>query len=210
MPTPERPAGLRETKRRQTRLALISAALRLVDERGADRVTVDEISTLAEVSPRTFFNYFPTKEDALVGDPLEGCTDITQQLLAVPGGTHLLDALLAALAPAMRQIQEDRALWLLRMRVISNNPQLMPLLIAAAATAERELTEAIARRTGLALDHPFPPLAAAVANAALRVAVMRWAADETERLLSDHTREAFGTVAEGLVAPDSTSEDSAA
>ncbi|MBG0561859.1 acyl-CoA-like ligand-binding transcription factor [Actinoplanes aureus] len=208
-PPPERPAGLRETKRRQTRLALITAALTLVDERGADRVTVDEISALAEVSPRTFFNYFPTKEDALVGDPLEGSTDLRQQLLAVPAGTPLLDALLTALGPAMRQIQAERALWLLRMRVISAHPQLLPLLIAAAATAEQELAAAVAERLSLPPDHPFPPVAAAVANAALRVAVMRWAADTGgARPLSDHTREAFGIVAAGLAAPVSTIEES--
>ncbi|MEU4425128.1 TetR family transcriptional regulator, partial [Actinoplanes sp. NPDC024001] len=164
--SPERPAGLRETKRRQTRLALITAALHLVDERGgADRVTVDEISALAEVSPRTFFNYFPTKEDALVGDPLEGRTDPAELLPAMPPGTPVLDALLTALGPAMTQIQEDRELWLLRMRVINDNPQLLPLLIAAAATAEQRLAEAVAQRTGLPADHPFPPLAAAVASA---------------------------------------------
>ncbi|MEV6298411.1 TetR family transcriptional regulator [Actinoplanes sp. NPDC051861] len=201
------PPGRRESKRQQTRLALITAALRLVDERGgADRVTVDEISAAAEVSPRTFFNYFPTKEDALVGDPMEGCTDIRRDLLAAAPGADVLDALLEALAPAVSQIQRDRDLWLLRMRVIEANPQLIPQLIAAAASAERDLAEAVAERTGLPPDHPYPPVVAAVTNAALRVAVMRWASDAAAQPLSTHVREAFVMVAAGLAAPTPPSE----
>ncbi|WP_146168996.1 TetR/AcrR family transcriptional regulator [Actinoplanes italicus] len=184
-PETEPMPGRREIKRRQTRLALITAALRLADERGVDRVTTEEISAAAEVSPRTFFNYFATKEHALVGDPLEDCP--APVLKPLP----LLDALLDALAPAFEQIQGDRDLWLLRMRVISANPQLLPLLIAAAASAEQRLAQAIADQTGLAPDHPRPQVAAAVANAAVRVAVVRWAESGDSRPLIEHVREAF-------------------
>ncbi|WP_433791970.1 TetR/AcrR family transcriptional regulator [Actinoplanes sp. CA-252034] len=178
--------GRRELKRRQTRLALITAALRLADERGADRVTVDEISAAAEVSPRTFFNYFATREDALVGDPLEDCA---APVLAP--GLPLLDALLDALVPAFEQIQRDRDLWLLRMRVIAANPQLLPLLIAAAASAEQRLATAVATHSGHAPDHPRPSVVAAVANAAVRVALIRWAGSGDTRPLIEHVREAF-------------------
>ncbi|WP_436526774.1 TetR family transcriptional regulator [Actinoplanes sp. HUAS TT8] len=197
----------RDDKRRQTRHALISAALRLTDERGADRVTVDEISEAAGVSPRTFFNYFATKEDALVGDPLEGLTDPRELLLAAPPGPALA-AVEAALAPAIRLIQDDRELWLLRLRVIINNPHLLPRLAAIAATAEQEMTAAIAGRLGLDPGHAYPPVLAAVTGAALRVALMRWAADAQNGLsdvreisLSDHVHEAFGMVAAGLTDP---------
>ncbi len=177
--------GRRETKRRQTRLALITAALRLADERGADRVTAEEISAAAGVSPRTVFNYFATKEDALVGDPQEGFDEPR-----LPPGP-LLEALPAALAPGLEQIQRDRDLWLLRMRVIGANPHLLPLLIAAAAATEQRLAQIIAERDGLPEGHPYPPIAASVANAATRVAVCRWADGRDDRPLIEHVREAF-------------------
>jgi AcrR family transcriptional regulator len=62
-PAPQRPASLREHKKQRTRDALIDTALRLFQENGFAETTLDEVCAAAEVSKRTFFRYFASKED---------------------------------------------------------------------------------------------------------------------------------------------------
>lgn len=64
------PHGLRERKKIETRLALARAAMRLFEERGYAATTVDDIAAAANVSRRTFFRYFSTKEEVFIVDPL--------------------------------------------------------------------------------------------------------------------------------------------
>jgi len=197
-----REPGRRDRKKLQTRSALMAAALRLVDERGFDRVTVEEISEAADVSPRTFFNYFATKDDVLIGDPLIEGAELRDRLLAVTPGVPVLGALLLAMAPAIAQIEADRAVWVLRLRVIMGNPALLPTLFARGATAEQEFVAAIAARAGVGADHFYPALVASVVGAAFRTAMLTWAAGDGDRPLSPLVNEAFGMVAAGLTVPD--------
>lgn len=98
--------GLRERKRAQTAAAIHGAAIELVNEVGLDAATVDAISRRADVSTRTFFNYFPSKEDAILGidevavsaeidkvrdaggDPLVATFDLIYALFEASGGSH--------------------------------------------------------------------------------------------------------------------------
>jgi AcrR family transcriptional regulator len=69
-PAAPRP-GLRERKKARTRAAIREHALRLIREQGYAATTVDQIAEAADVSPSTFFRYFPTKEDVVLQDELD-------------------------------------------------------------------------------------------------------------------------------------------
>jgi AcrR family transcriptional regulator len=200
--TQARAPSRRDRKKQQTRAALVAAALRLVDERGLDRVTVEDISEAADVSPRTFFNYFATKDEAITGDHFVDGTGFRDRFLAAPEGVPVLAALLHALAPALEKIQADQELWVLRMRVMMANPSLVTSLLARSAQAERDLVTAIAARVHVPADSAYPVVTASAIGATIRAAMTRWAADGCSRTLSDHVHEAVGVLATGLTDPD--------
>lgn len=199
----EAAVGRRDRKKQQTRAALAAAALRLVDERGLDHVTVEEISEAADVSPRTFFNYFAAKDDALLGDPLLDEEAVRAAVRGAPAGTPSVTAVLDALGPVIERIESERDSWLLRMRVIKNNPSLLPALLGAAQRSENDLVEDLAARLGVSSRDRYPQLVASLTGAAFRTAMMRWATlGEDGVSLADETRAAFAALHHGLTDPD--------
>jgi AcrR family transcriptional regulator len=89
-----RPDGLRERKKARTRAAIRQHALRLFREEGYQRTTVEKIAEAAEVSPSTFFRYFPTKEDVVLQDDMD--TRMIEALERQPAGLGPLSAVRAA------------------------------------------------------------------------------------------------------------------
>ncbi|RKR90439.1 TetR family transcriptional regulator [Micromonospora pisi] len=197
--------GRRDRKKRQTRDALAAAALRLVAERGLDQVTVEEISEAADVSARTFFNYFSSKDDALLGDQAVDIARVLAALRAAPLEVPALDAVRLALAEIIDEMQADAPLWVLRMEVIERNPALLPRLVASSTETEQAMTDALATRLGLGPEHGYPALVTAVTGAAFRVAMMRWARSAGKLPLADLVDEAFSGIAAGLPDPRSAS-----
>src|SRR5690554_2629029 len=79
--------GLRERKLRETRQALERATVELALEHGLEHVTIEQIAERADVSPRTFFNYFGSKEDALLGVAVKETNDaLLAGFPALPSG----------------------------------------------------------------------------------------------------------------------------
>src|SRR6476661_3304092 len=95
--------GLRERKKARTREALHDAAMDLFSRHGFDGTTVEEIADACEVSPRTFFRYFPTKEDVLFAD----ADARRDRLLAVLAERPAAEPAFAALCAAMRTLTAD-------------------------------------------------------------------------------------------------------
>lgn len=200
-PSTEDP-GLRERKKRATRRALRLAGLELVAERGLDAVTTEEIAAAAGVSPRTFFNYFTGKEDALVGNDPELLPRLLAGLAARPADEPVLDWLRAAFLSYARDVVIDRDLWRLRMRVVEQNPPLRAAMVGATAELERRLAVLVAERLGLdPAEHPYPRLAANLAVAAARAALLHVGSGRPGRELADVLAESFDAIAAGLPAP---------
>ena len=195
-------SGLRERKKRATWLALHEAALRLVAERGLDSVSVDEVAARADVSPRTFFNYFSSKDDAVLGlDPAMPQRQ-AEAFRARPDDETPLQALRTMAREQATEMAEDPELWPLRLQVIEAHPALIARLHAGFGQSERALAAAIAERTGTGTDDDaYPVLLAAVAGVALRTSLHRWLASDFTASLPELVDEAWDALAAGLPAP---------
>jgi AcrR family transcriptional regulator len=195
--------GLRERKKAQTRRALTAAAIRLSIERGSpDRVTVEAISEAADVSPRTFFNYFSSKEDAVLGVDPERRTELRAELELRPAEEAPVEALRAALLSTAEGIDENAELWAHRLQLVREHPTLSAGYVASFADFERGMVEAMAARLGLDPDADlYPAIVVATALTIMRVTVKHWQATDADTPLADLLDVAFDQLADGLALP---------
>jgi AcrR family transcriptional regulator len=199
------PLGLRERKKEQTRRALEDAALDLFARQGFDRTTVDEIAAACDVSTRTFFRYFATKEDALLGDKPERFAALLAHLEAAPADEPPLRSLRSGLDAMIESYAQDRERLVTRSRIIAETPTLRVHGNEARLDKEQALVEALARRDAAA---GLPPrmldlrLAVGVSIAAFRAALDTWLAGGGAGDLSATVAEAYDRLAEGLDHPD--------
>ncbi|MFF0903034.1 UNVERIFIED_CONTAM: TetR/AcrR family transcriptional regulator [Kocuria sp. CPCC 205316] len=150
---------------RRTRRALVAGARRLTAERGLAGFTVDELCAGVGISRRSFFNYFASKDDAVLGtparDPLEAFGEEFVAGGSAPDGPPLLTALqeLVVRSFALLEGPPDRTLLL---DVLRREPVLLQRLTETMERRLAGLTELIARRQGCGDRDPFPGVAAAV------------------------------------------------
>jgi AcrR family transcriptional regulator len=140
---------LRERKKRRTREQLSRVAMELFAERGVQAVTVDEICQRAEVSPRTFFRYFPSKEDVVFPDDAERRAVLRDALAhEIPGETLGAAARRAVQTLLDHDLQEDRKTARLRAQVLRDEPVLTRHLTALTTEWTRELADVLVQRLG--------------------------------------------------------------
>jgi AcrR family transcriptional regulator len=154
--------GLRERKKQQTRDRIERVALRLFAERGYDHTTLAEIAEAADVSPRTIFAYFESKEDILFCDEPRYIRLVKEMLEHRPAGTTTIDALREFISSVPPPDEEA----LLRKKIFSASPELGIKMRAHIAALESVLSESIAKDLGAGPDDVRPALVAASMTAA--------------------------------------------
>ena len=199
-------ASLRERKKAATRRSLRRVALDLVAERGFAHVTVEDIAEAADVSPRTFFNYFPSKEAVLFGTDPERVAALRERVIHQAPGETALDALRTVMASDARAVAEelselggDPGDWLRRMKEARTDPHLRAAHAAQMAMVERAITEGLAERLSTDPEtDPYPGLLAATAAGVFRASMTFWAGSGGTVPLDQLIDLAFRALADGL------------
>ena len=160
--------GLRERKKLQTRHAIHEAALQLVDEHGLEATTIDQICSVADVSSRTFFNYFPSKAAALLQLPdATIAPEVREQFLAATGG--LVWALCDVIGSSS-DVGPDRH----RLKkLVGKHPELLP-------TVTTMMTEVRTQYVALATERASSPEKAEIAVSLVMAAFGRTMHDQTD------------------------------
>jgi AcrR family transcriptional regulator len=139
--------GLRELKKQRTRWAIQEHALRLISQQGYDATTVEQIAAAAEISPSTFFRYFPTKEDVVLTDDYDPM--ILAAMEAEPGDEGPITAVRRAMGAVFAEIgEEERRRVYERTRLIMSTPSLRARTFESFTATTTLLAESLGRRLG--------------------------------------------------------------
>ncbi|MEU8384243.1 TetR/AcrR family transcriptional regulator [Streptosporangium sp. NPDC048865] len=177
-------AGLRERKKAETRLAVHEAALRLTAEHGLENVTVEAIADAANISRRTFSNYFDSKEDAVLYGDEQRIRLLVERIRTRPAGESAWRALHASVHDFYCEVGGPDKQWAVRARLAKRHPSLLARQLANHANLERELAQVIAGR-GEGGPGSRPQVMAAAFLVALRVATHIWSDEHESRPLGE-------------------------
>ncbi|GGK39037.1 TetR family transcriptional regulator [Pilimelia terevasa] len=169
-------AGLRERKKAATRRALSQAALRLAIAQGLAEVTAEAVAAAVGVSPRTFHNYFGSKEEAVAAAVEARTRALADDLRARPADEPLWDAVTAVTLRRFASGYADVAETVAAQRLVLSTPALRAHHYQVSDATDRVLVEAVAARTGLDPDRDlYPRLVVAAVSSAALAAMQLWA-----------------------------------
>ncbi|MDQ6726333.1 MAG: TetR family transcriptional regulator [Actinomycetota bacterium] len=191
--------GLRERKKEKTRQALIRSALRQFGRRGFEGVTVEEIAGACDVSPRTFFRYFGSKEDVLFADADVQRAHLMDVLASLPPELPPLRALQAAVLEVAGDYEDQRDALLLRHRIVAATPSLHGRVADRHHCWESEVIAELRRSgRGAGMSELTLRLSVAAATTALGVATDVWIEGKGEGDLRALLSEALDRLRAGL------------
>lgn len=134
--------GLRERKKRRTHRAIADAALRLFAERGYEETTIADIAAAADVSPRTFFSYFPSKEDVIFAEVDERLAEVRESLARRPPEETPLASMRRIVLEMIEAITAtDGEYGSVQVRLILERPSLQARALKRLNDTEREVVD---------------------------------------------------------------------
>lgn len=194
--------GLRERKKLATRATLSQTALRLAVELGLDAITPESIAAAAQVSARTFRNYFSSKEEAVVAGLLIGGSDLAGSLRARPRDEDAWESLRRIVPPVIEAALTHRDQTIALFRMARASPPLLAQLLAVYEAISEDLAQAIADRSGTDARHDgYPHLLAGAAALAMKVAAERYADEQNTRTPAQLVDDALRLLSLGVPAP---------
>ncbi|MEA2667431.1 MAG: hypothetical protein QOJ33_365 [Chloroflexota bacterium] len=164
--------GLRERKKQKTRESIQRTALRLFEKHGYEQTTIEQIAAAAEISPSTFFNYFPTKEDVVLFDAYDPVA--IRMFLERPKDEPLNVGLREVLKNLVGVFERDERMILARGRLFLEVPELRARLWDEAERTQLLILDLLAERTGRRSDDFELRVAARVVMAAILEASKEW------------------------------------
>jgi AcrR family transcriptional regulator len=164
--------GLRERKRQQTRERLTRAAMALFLDRGFEATTLDDIAAAAEISRRSFFHYFASKEDVVFAWQEDSTAALVAAVASRPATESMLVAAENAIAAMVRQLEPGEAIAMAQLK--RDNPALQARDQVKYEKLERALAEALGKRAGHKTEKLEARLVAMIATGAMRIGGELW------------------------------------
>lgn len=187
--------GLRARKKRETARRIEAAALELFERDGFEATTVEAVAAAADIAPRTFFHYFPTKEDVVLADYALRLARVLEELHAQPGDRAPWAAVAASFRAVAEDYERERELIVRRFRIMAETGSVAARSLQLQAGWEEQLAEVVAARD---VSASTARLLAAAAVAGMRAAVQDWLRAGARARLPDVVQGHFDHLGRGL------------
>ncbi len=198
-------SSLRERKKLQTRDALAMAAMRLALQHGVERIRVEDIAAAANVSVRTFANYFANKHQALAARYVDRMRHAAEALQRRPAAEPLWDAITEAVQSTWNAVGQGQTapdpVLADELRVMLGAPSAQGRILGEGIAADSPFALAVAGRTGTDAGDLYPRLVAAAVTVATQVAINEFLRAEPPVPLLPLLHDVLSQLAAGLPDP---------
>lgn len=190
--------GLRERKKRERRRCIEDAAIDLFEEHGFDGTTIEDIAAAADIAPRTFFYYFPSKEDVVLADYASRLERIIDALRDRPQSEVPWVALQASFVTVAADYEARRDDLIRRFTIMAATPPVYARSLQLQAGWEDALTDVLIDRAGPSAGQLDSRLLASAALACMRSSLRHWLLTGQATALPDLIESCFDRLANGL------------